>query len=156
MRYLATYKLFESDEVDYNGLTKEDVEDMFIEVSDMGFQINILFDKRIVMINKDGSDNLRVNYATIPLITVKMSLPIKFPANMGGADRFQIENQKAENEDRLRKFKVSDEFHSIIGEVNDRISHNGWYIFDSSMIKSGISQTLKVFLQRKQDSKYDK
>jgi len=147
-----------NEEIDYyNGLTKEDIEDMFIDVSDMGFQVDVLLDKRIVMVDKDWKiGNTRTTFGQIPLITIRISLPIK--STPGNYPSYQeVDSMKKENEDKLRKLKVSGEFNSIIDEVNDRVSSNEWYVFDTSLIGNGYGQyTLKVFLQRKSDSKYDK
>lgn len=157
MKYLKTYRLYESDEVDYyDGLTKEDIEDMFIDISDMGFQVNVILSKRLVMVDKDWKiGNTRTTFGEIPIISVVISLPIKSPAG-NPLSYQQVDSMKKENEDRLRALKVSDEFNSVIDEVNHRISHNGWCIFDTSMIGEYGLYKLKVFLQRKQDSKYNK
>ena len=155
MKYLKSYKLYESDEVDYyNGLTKEDIEDMFIDISDMGFDVRVGLNTRIVMAGK--TEDNKTQFGEIPLIIVAISLPIKAPTGVHPSHQW-VESTKKQNEDKLRALKVSEEFNYIIDEVNDRISNNGWYVFDTSMIGNGYGQyTLKVFLQRKQDSKYDK
>lgn len=157
MKYLKTYRLYESDEVDYyDGLTKEDIEDMFIDVSDMGYDVRVILHTRMVMLDKDWKiGNTKTTFGEIPIISVVISLPIKSPTG-NPLNYQQVDSMKKQNEDRLRALKVSDEFNSVIDEVNHRISHNGWYIFDTSMIGGYGLYTLKVFLQRKQDSKYNK
>jgi len=154
MKYLKTYRLYESDEIDYyDGLTKEDIEDMFIDVSDMGYDVRVILHTRMVMDGK--TEDGKTRFGEIPIISVVISLPIKSPAG-NPLSYQQVDSMKKQNEDRLRALKVSDEFNSVIDEVNHRISHNGWYIFDTSMISGYGLYTLKVFLQRKQDSKYNK
>lgn len=145
MKYLKTYKLYESDEVDYyNGLIKEDIEDMFIDISDMGFQVNVILSKRLVMVDKDWKiGNTRTTFGEIPYIEVRIS-PIRNPILTSTDVLNRNQNMKSLNN--------SDDFKSLLDNVSHRISYNDWYVSESIVIQD----TLKVFLHRKQDSKYIK
>lgn len=145
MKYLKTYRLYESDEVDYyNGLIKEDIEDMFIDISDMGFQVNVILSKRLVMVDKDWKiGNTRTTFGEIPYIEVRI-LPIRNPILTSIDVLNRNQNMKSLNN--------SDDFKTLLDDVNHRISYNDWYVSESIVIQD----ILKVFLHRKQDSKYIK
>ena len=153
MKYLKGYKLFESDGVDYyDGLTKEDIEDMFIDVSDMGFKVNVILDKKMVIIDKDWKiGNTRTTFGKIPYIRIKIYLI----SDTNTVDELSEINKK------IKDISESEEFDMIIDEVNNRISEKGWYISDvsdpsnySGVSQSPLKNSLEVFLHRKKDSKY--
>lgn len=146
MKYLKNYKLFESDEIDYyNGLIKEDIEDMFLEISDMGFDVFVYFSKRLVVKDKDWKiGNTRTTYGEIPYIEIRI-------LHKRTDNPIEITSMKVlERNQCMKNLKDSEEFKSLIDEVNNRISHNDWYVSESIVIQD----TLETFLHRKQDSKY--
>ena len=154
MKYLKTYRLFESglgnrfSEIDYDGLTKEDIEDMFIDISDTGlFTINVGFTIQLVSIEKDRNiGNTKTTYGSIPCIEIRI-------LNKRTDSPTEITSIRVlEKNRRMRELKDSEEFKSIVGEVEDRISEREWYI----SYKKVIQDCLLLILNRKEDSKYIK
>ena len=53
MKYLKTFEGWEflvPKEEQFNGLTKEFIEDMFIDISDEGYDMSVYFDKRAIIL----------------------------------------------------------------------------------------------------------
>lgn len=154
MKYLKTYKLFESKVDHYDGLTKEDIEDMFIDVHDMGYRVDVSLSLMFVYldIEKDTLDNpYTKKLGQIPYIEVCISSP-----NI---------NQMSDSISLMRLRRVikdlneSDEFKSIIDEVNSRVSVMDWYISKSDVVQNwrrSVGPSLQVHIHRKRDSRYIK
>ncbi len=140
MKYL---KYFESDEIDhYNGLTTDFVNDMFVDISDMGFDVNTFKYERSVVINPHSVERsgIKTEIGIIPYMEIRIK------STLYDGSR----NQLIDNDHKLKNIKDSELFRELIDVANDRLDGYGWYI--SEELINGTF--LKIFLHRKQDKKY--
>ena len=142
MKYLKTFEGWEMlvpKEEHYNGLTKEFIEDMFIDVSDDGYNISTFFDKRaITTVDKEAG---KMVISAIPYIRCTFQKP-----SNTGLDIFDQQNRKKE----LKDYTKSSEFKEMIETTNDRLDDFGWYVSESKV--SGYQ--LRIFIHRIEDIKY--
>ena len=132
MKYLKTFEGWEMlvpKEEHYNGLTKEYIEDMFVDISDAGYNTSTSVDK------EDG----KMVIESIPYIRCVFQELVQWNAN-------DVGRQKEELED----YTKSSEFKEIIETTNDRLSDFGWYISKSKVV----GYQLKIFMHRIEDIKY--
>jgi hypothetical protein len=142
MKYLKTFEGWEMlvpKEEHYNGLTKEFIEDMFIDVSDDGYKISTFFDKRAIT-TVDKEDGKMV-ISAIPYIRCTFQ-----KSSNTGLDIFDQQKQKKE----LKDYTKSSEFKEMIETTNDRLDDFGWYVSESKV--SGYQ--LRIFIHRIEDIKY--
>ena len=142
MKYLKTFEGWEMlvpKEEHYNGLTKEFIEDMFIDVSDDGYNISTFFDKRAIT-TVDKEDGKMV-ISAIPYIRCTFQ-----KSSNTGLDIFDQQNRKKE----LKDYTKSSEFKEMIETTNDRLDDFGWYVSESKV--SGYQ--LRIFIHRIEDIKY--
>jgi len=142
MKYLKTFEGWEMlvpKEEHYNGLTKEFIEDMFIDVSDDGYNISTFFDKRAIT-TVDKEDGKMV-ISAIPYIRCTFQ-----KSSNTGLDIFDQQKQKKE----LKDYTKSSEFKEMIETTNDRLDDFGWYVSESKV--SGYQ--LRIFIHRIEDIKY--
>jgi hypothetical protein len=143
MKYLKTFEGWEMlvpKEEHYNGLTKEYIEDMFVDISDAGYNTSTYFDKNLIQrdISVDKEDGKMV-IESIPYIRCVFQELVQWNAN-------DVGRQKEELED----YTKSSEFKEIIETTNDRLSDFGWYISKSKVV----GYQLKIFMHRIEDIKY--
>jgi len=138
MKYLKTFEGWEflvPKEEQFNGLTKEFIEDMFIDISDEGYDMSVYFDKRAITSVDKEEGKMIIN--AIPYIWVRMERIVK------------IENPK--NSESLLVVKYSDVFKEMIDIANDRLGDFGWYVSDSTVISN---HQIRIFIHRIEDKKY--
>ena len=143
MKYLKTFEGWEMlvpKEEHYNGLTKEYIEDMFVDISDAGYNTSTYFDKNLIQrdTSVDKEDGKMV-IESIPYIRCVFQELVQWNAN-------DVGRQKEELED----YTKSSEFKEIIETTNDRLSDFGWYISKSKVV----GYQLKIFMHRIEDIKY--
>jgi hypothetical protein len=137
MKYLKAFEnwdiLIPEDE-QYNGLTKDFIDDMFIDISDdYGFKIITHFDKRAI--TKVDKEEGKMIINTIPYIWVRFTNDI---------------SDDTSSKDRLDNYKRSKEFKDIIETANDRLHDFGWYISEPMVLGNQI----RIFIHRIEDKKY--
>jgi|SaaInlV_165m_DNA_3_1040750.scaffolds.fasta_scaffold51590_1 hypothetical protein len=142
MKYLKTFEGWEMlvpKEEHYNGLTKEYIEDMFVDISDAGYNTSTYFDKNLIQrdTSVDKEDGKMV-IESIPYIRCVFQELVQRNAN-------DVGRQKEELEDYIK----SSEFKEIIETTNDRLGDFGWYISKSKVV----GYQLKIFMHRIEDIK---
>lgn len=136
MRYLKKFEGWDvlvPSENQYGDLTKEFIEDMFIEISDDGYNISVFFDKRaITSVNKEEG---KMIISSIPYIWVRCSKNI---------------DSTVFNPNELEQYRKSNGFKEIIETSNDRLKDHDWYISDITLL----SNQIRIFIHRIEDKKY--
>ena len=138
MKYL---KYFESGEIDhYNGLTSDFVNDMFVDISDMGFDVKTFLYERSVVINPHSikRSGIKTEIGIIPYMEIRIRPTLHLGVDSGDID------------DKLKNIKDSELFKELIDVANDRLDEYGWYISEELIN----ARFLKIFIHRKQDKKY--
>ena len=137
MKHLKTFEAWEMlvpKEEHFNGLTKEFIDDMFIDLHDDGFKVFTRLDKRaITSVDKEKGQMI---IGSIPFIWVKCDKSITI--------------------EELEEYKKSEEFSEIIDIANDRLEEFDWYISEVQKVygtPSGDS-TMKIFMHRVEDKKH--
>lgn len=160
MKYLKYFEeVGEKLDIDhYNGLTKEHLEDMFVEVSDMGFDVIVSLTQRTVVVNS-FSENEPMKLGDIPYVEVRISSPLP-SGEFHPEYRADWEQHKLEGNRRLLDlYNNSDELKEIIDVVDERIGEYKWYVSEVMLdghnkLDSHTRRTIKVFLHRDGDEKY--
>lgn len=138
MRYLKAFENWDTlipEDEQYNGLTKDFIGDMFVDIADDGYNMSVFFDKRaITSVDKEEG---KMTISAIPYIWVRMERIVK------------IENPK--NSESLLVVKYSDEFKEMIDIANDRLVDFGWYVSGSTIISN---HQIRIFIHRIEDKKY--
>jgi hypothetical protein len=147
MKYL---KKFESSEELEFGVTPEDIEYLFTDISDNGWKVDIrflrkLFDfKNIQYFSHRRQDKPILKFGLIPYIEVSISKPTSVE------QRF---NRSPWNEaQELKSFTESDEFQEIIEVTSLRLDEFELYIQKQSYVNN----TFNILIYRKTDQNYIK
>jgi len=139
MRYLKTFETWEflvpKDE-QYNGLTKEFIDDIFVDISDNGFNLSTYFDKRAISsVDKESG---RMIIGAIPYIWLR-------------CNRMNVETPLSNKPtDEIKEYIKSYEFKEIIETANDRLDDFDWYV-SSTMVQAN---QIRIFIHRIEDKKY--
>jgi len=134
MRYIKKFENYNIS--DYNGLTKEYIEELFYELKDDNLNISVSFSNSIVII---GTDENGFKFGSIPYIEVLISNILE-----------------------VNRLYNSDDFKEIISVSNDRLSdydcYISGYIIDDRVNRQNIQvfreDIIKVFIHRKIDEEY--
>ena len=140
MKYLKT---FESSEETEFGVTPEDIEYLFTDISDNGWQVDVSFLKKLF--DFKGTDkSIFKKFSLIPYIQVSISKPTPHE------QRF---NRSPWNESQeLQSFTESDEFKEIIEVASLRLDELELYIQKLSYVNN----TFNILIYRKTDQNYIK
>ena len=135
MKYLKT---FESSEEPEFGVTPEDIEYLFTDISDNGWQVDVSFLKKLFDF-KHTDKSIFKKFNLIPYIQVSISKPTPHE------QRF---NRSPWNEaQELRSFTESDEFQEIIEVASLRLDELELYIQKLSYVNN----TFNILIYRKTD-----
>lgn len=132
MKYL---KFFESSDLEDYGITAEEVEYLFTDLTDTGdYSINVYFKKKLKQMNgyKIGTIN-RFNLVTIPYIEVRLKTNIvkRLNIRLPGSDQ----NYEFLVRGELNKLLHSDIFKETIEISNERLKEYGLYISQNNYDK---------------------
>lgn len=162
MKHLKPYKIFESNK----DLTKEDINDMLIDISDMGYRVISNISTRVQHVESENEEFFgRLNLVEIPYAYIYI--------------------KSVNKDDGIETLVNTPEFYEIYEEFNTRLDEFGWYISDMTLwipsqkeyrilvnkenfqrqffsgIESGgrvgcSKPEIRIFLHKKEDSKYVK
>lgn len=135
MKYLKT---FESSEEPEFGVKPEDIEYLFTDISDNGWQVDVSFLKKLFDF-KHADKSIFKKFSLIPYIQISISKPTSVE------QRF---NRSPWNEaQELKSFTESDEFQEIIEVSSLRLGELGLYIQKLSYVNN----TFNILIYRKTD-----
>lgn len=140
MKYLKTFE--SSEELEF-GVTPEDIEYLFTDISDNGWKVNVNFSRKLF--DFKGTDkSIFKKFSLIPYIEVSISKPTSVE------QRF---NRSPWNEaQELKSFTESDEFQEIIEVASLRLDELELYIQKQSYVNNSFN----ILIYRKTDQNYIK
>lgn len=139
MKYL---KRFENIDDSHLGVTIEDIEYLFTDISDSGWQVDVKFLKKLYQLKKSiyySGDN-PLGLIHYIMVSISKSTPTE--------SRFLRSNWDEVQE--LNRFIESNEFKEIIDVVSLRLDELGLYIKS----KEKINKQLNILIYRKIDKNY--
>jgi hypothetical protein len=139
MKYLKKFE--SSEEIDF-GLTPEDIEYLFTDISDIGWKVDVKFLRRLFNVKSD-KPVFKV-FRLIPYIEVKISKPTQIEQRFG--------RSKWTEAQELKSFIESDEFREIIEVASLRLNEFELYIQKQSYVDN----TFNILIYRKKDQSYIK
>jgi hypothetical protein len=140
MKYLKTFE--NSEEIEF-GVTPEDIEYLFTDISDNGWKVDVRFLRKLFDY-KHTDKPIFKKFALIPYIEVSISKPTPVE------QRF---NRSQWNEaQELKSFVESDEFKEIIEVASLRLGEFGLYIQKQSYVNNAFN----ILIYRKTDQNYIK
>jgi len=140
MKYLKSFE--GSEEGSYLGVTPEDIEYLFTDISDSGWKVDIRFLKKLYQLKKSIYYNEDSPLGLIHYIGVSISKPTPVE------DRYSRSPWNEVQE--LNSFIQSDEYKEIIDVVSLRLGELGLYI--KSQEKQ--NKQLNILIYRKIDKNY--
>ena len=135
MKYLKTFE--SSEELEF-GVTPEDIEYLFTDISDNGWQVDVSFLKKLFDF-KHTDKSIFKKFNLIPYIQVSISKPTPHE------QRFSRSEWKETQE--LKSFTESDEFKEIIEVISLRLDESELYIQKLSYVNN----TFNILIYRKTD-----
>ena len=135
MKYLKTFE--SSEELEF-GVTPEDIEYLFTDISDNGWQVDVSFLRKLFDF-KDTNKSIFKKFSLIPYIQVSISKPTPHE------QRFSRSEWKETQE--LKSFTESDEFKEIIEVISLRLDESELYIQKLSYVNN----TFNILIYRKTD-----
>jgi len=139
MKYLKTFE--NSEELEF-GVTPEDIEYLFTDISDNGWKVNVRFLRKLF--DFKHTDKPILKFGLIPYIQVSISKPTPV------SDRFSRSRWNESQE--LQSFVESDEFKEIIEVASLRLDELELYIQKQSYVNNAFN----ILIYRKTDQNYIK
>jgi hypothetical protein len=139
MKYLKTFE--SSEELEF-GVTPEDVEYLFTDISDNGWKVDVRFLRKLFDFKHTDKPILKFNL--IPYIEVSISKPTPFEQRFNRSQWNEIQE--------LKLFTESDEFKEIIEVASLRLNELELYIQKLSYVNN----TFNILIYRKTDQNYIK
>jgi len=139
MKYLKTFE--NSEELEF-GVTPEDVEYLFTDISDNGWKVDVRFLRKLFDLKHTDKPILKFNL--IPYIEVSISKPTPFEQRFNRSQWNEIQE--------LKLFTESDEFKEIIEVASLRLNELELYIQKLSYVNN----TFNILIYRKTDQNYIK
>ena len=139
MKYLKT---FESSEKLEFGVTPEDIEYLFTDISDNGWKVDVKFLRKLF--DYKHTDKPILKFGLIPYIEVSISKPTPFEQRFNRSQWNEIQE--------LKSFTESDEFQEIIEVASLRLDELELYIQKLSYVNNAFN----ILIYRKTDQNYIK
>jgi hypothetical protein len=139
MKYLKTFE--SSEELEF-GVTPEDIEYLFTDISDNGWKVDVSFLRKLF--DFKGTDKPILKFGLIPYIEVSISKPTPFEQRFNRSQWNEIQE--------LKSFTESDEFQEIIEVASLRLDELELYIQKLSYVNN----TFNILIYRKTDQNYIK
>ena len=139
MKYLKTFE--NSEELEF-GVTPEDIEYLFTDISDNGWQVDVKFLRKLF--DFKHVDKPILKFGLIPYIEVSISKPTPFEQRFNRSQWNEIQE--------LNNFTKSEEFKEIIEVVSLRLDELELYIQKQSYVNN----TFNILIYRKTDQNYIK
>ena len=139
MKYLKTFE--NSEELEF-GVTPEDVEYLFTDISDNGWKVDVRFLRKLF--DFKHTDKPILKFGLIPYIEVSISKPTPFEQRFNRSQWNEIQE--------LKSFTESDEFQEIIEVASLRLDELELYIQKLSYVNNAFN----ILIYRKTDQNYIK
>ena len=139
MKYLKTFE--SSEELEF-GVTPEDIEYLFTDISDNGWKVDVKFLRKLF--DFKHTDKPILKFGLIPYIEVSISKPTPFEQRFNRSQWNEIQE--------LKSFTESDEFQKIIEVSSLRLDELELYIQKLSYVNN----TFNILIYRKTDQNYIK
>jgi len=139
MKYLKTFE--NSEELEF-GVTPEDIEYLFTDISDNGWKVDVRFLRKLF--DFKHTDKPILKFGLIPYIQVLISKPTPFEQRFNRSQWNEIQE--------LTSFTESDEFQEIIEVASLRLDELNLYIHKQSYENN----TFNILIYRKTDQNYIK
>ena len=139
MKYLKTFE--SSEELEF-GVTPEDIEYLFTDISDNGWKVDVKFLRKLF--DFKHTDKPILKFGLIPYIEVSISKPTPFEQRFNRSQWNEIQE--------LKSFTESDEFQEIIEVASLRLDELELYIQKLSYVNN----TFNILIYRKTDQNYIK
>ena len=137
MKYLKTFE--SSEEL---GVTPEDIEYLFTDISDNGWKVDVRFLRKLF--DFKHTDKPILKFGLIPYIEVLISKPTPFEQRFNRSQWNEIQE--------LKSFTESDEFQEIIEVASLRLDELELYIQKLSYVNNSFN----ILIYRKTDQNYIK
>jgi hypothetical protein len=139
MKYLKTFE--NSEELEF-GVTPEDIEYLFTDISDNGWKVDVKFLRKLF--DYKHTDKPILKFGLIPYIEVSISKPTPFEQRFNRSQWNEIQE--------LKSFTESDEFQEIIEVASLRLDELELYIQKLSYVNNAFN----ILIYRKTDQNYIK
>jgi hypothetical protein len=139
MKYLKKFE--NSEEIEF-GVTPEDIEYLFTDISDNGWEVDVKFLRKLF--DYKHTDKPILKFGLIPYIEVSISKPTPFEQRFNRSQWNEIQE--------LKSFTESDEFQEIIEVVSLRLDELELYIQKLSYVNNAFN----ILIYRKTDQNYIK
>ena len=139
MKYLKTFE--SSEELEF-GVTPEDIEYLFTDISDNGWMVDVKFLRKLF--DYKHTDKPILKFGLIPYIEVSISKPTPFEQRFNRSQWNEIQE--------LKSFTESDEFQEIIEVASLRLDELELYIQKLSYVNNAFN----ILIYRKTDQNYIK
>ena len=139
MKYLKTFE--SSEELEF-GVTPEDIEYLFTDISDNGWKVDVRFLRKLF--DFKHTDKPILKFGLIPYIEVSISKPTPVEQRFNRSQWNEIQE--------LKSFTESDEFQEIIEVASLRLDELELYIQKLSYVNN----TFNILIYRKTDQNYIK
>jgi hypothetical protein len=139
MKYLKKFE--NSEEIEF-GVTPEDIEYLFTDISDNGWKVDVKFLRKLF--DYKHTDKPILKFGLIPYIEVSISKPTPFEQRFNRSQWNEIQE--------LKSFTESDEFQEIIEVTSLRLDELELYIQKLSYVNNAFN----ILIYRKTDQNYIK
>jgi hypothetical protein len=145
MKYLKTFE--NSEEIEF-GVTPEDIEYLFTDISDNGWKVDVRFLRKLF--DFKHTDKPILKFGLIPYIQVSISKPTSVEQRFNRSQWNEIQE--------LNAFTNSDEFKEIIEVASLRLDEFELYIQKPYVNKTifGVNNEFNILIYRKTDQNYIK
>jgi hypothetical protein len=139
MKYLKTFE--NSEELEF-GITPEDIEYLFTDISDNGWKVDVKFLRKLF--DFKHTDKPILKFGLIPYIEISISKPTPVEQRFNRSQWNEIQE--------LKSFTESDEFQEIIEVASLRLDELELYIQKLSYVNNAFN----ILIYRKTDQNYIK
>jgi len=139
MKYLKTFE--NSEELEF-GITPEDIEYLFTDISDNGWKVDVKFLRKLF--DFKHTDKPILKFGLIPYIEISISKPTPVEQRFNRSQWNEIQE--------LKSFTESDEFQEIIEVASLRLDELKLYIQKLSYVNNAFN----ILIYRKTDQNYIK
>ena len=139
MKYLKTFE--NSEELEF-GVTPEDIEYLFTDISDNGWKVDVKFLRKLF--DYKHTDKPILKFGLIPYIEISISKPTPVEQRFNRSQWNEIQE--------LKSFTESDEFQEIIEVASLRLDELELYIQKLSYVNNAFN----ILIYRKTDQNYIK
>ena len=139
MKYLKTFE--SSEELEF-GVTPEDIEYLFTDISDNGWKVDVKFLRKLF--DFKHTDKPILKFGLIPYIEISISKPTPVEQRFNRSQWNEIQE--------LKSFTESDEFQEIIEVASLRLDELELYIQKLSYVNNAFN----ILIYRKTDQNYIK